>query len=97
MTLLQVKTDKHECQNITAMALYFGTRAYLFSPGEGSCYILKTTIVASFLHLIVYYPNMIYYPKCYSITLAYALYYTTCRKKKKAVTGVPSPRKNCLN
>ena len=42
-TLLQAKTVKHECRNVTAtLQLHFGTRAYLFSPHEGSCYIFST-------------------------------------------------------
>ena len=58
-TLLQAKTGKHECRNVTAT--YFGTHAYLFSPDEGSCYVFSTratffrpeTIFVSFSHLIV--------------------------------------------
>ena len=36
-TLLQAKTGKHECRNVTAimLLLHFGTRAYLFLPDEG--------------------------------------------------------------
>ena len=33
-TLLQLKTGKHECRNVTA--------TYLFSPEEGSCYVFST-------------------------------------------------------
>ena len=50
-----VKTGKHECRNIAAgtLPLYFGTRAYLFSPDEGSCYVTSTRkIVATWLHLM---------------------------------------------
>ena len=36
------------------LLLYFVTRAYLFSPDEGSRYVFRPeTIVASFLHLTV--------------------------------------------
>ena len=38
-TLRQAKTGKHECRTLL---LYFGTRAYLSSPEEGSCYMLST-------------------------------------------------------
>ena len=42
-TLHQAKTGKHECRNVTAtLLLHFGTRAYLFSPDEGSCYVFST-------------------------------------------------------
>ena len=42
-TLLQAKTGKHECRNITGtLLLYFSTRAYLFSPEQGSCYTFLT-------------------------------------------------------
>ena len=59
-TLLQAKTGKHECLNVTTMYIYnvqqiyynihcnvllhFGTRAYLFSPEEGSWYVFSTRI-----------------------------------------------------
>ena len=37
-----------------SLLLHFGTRAYLFSPDEGSCYIFwPKTIVARFLHFMV--------------------------------------------
>ena len=39
-TLCQGKTGKHECRNIT-VTYYFGTRAYLISPEEGSCYVFS--------------------------------------------------------
>ena len=38
-TLLQAITGKHECWKVTAMC---GTRAYLLSTEEGSCYIFST-------------------------------------------------------
>ena len=45
-SLRQAKSDNHECQNLTenvfsTLALYFSTRAYLFSPEEGSCYVFS--------------------------------------------------------
>ena len=39
-TFRQVKTSKHECRN--TIATYFGTRAYLASSDEGSCYVVST-------------------------------------------------------
>ena len=52
-TLRQAETNKHACRNVKAVTfwlscllvfarLHFGTRAYLFSPDEGSCYIFST-------------------------------------------------------
>ena len=41
-TLLQAKTGKYECRNVTMWLLHFTTRAYLFSPDEGSCCIFST-------------------------------------------------------
>ena len=41
-TLLQTKAGKHESRNvINTLLLHFGTRAYLFSPEEGSCYVFS--------------------------------------------------------
>ena len=41
--------------HFVTLLLHFGTRANLFSPDEGSCYIFRPeTIVASFLHLMVF-------------------------------------------
>ena len=42
-------------RNATAtLLLHFGTRAYLFSPDEGSCYVFRPeTMVASFFFLMV--------------------------------------------
>ena len=50
-TLLQAKTGKHECRNVTAT---FGIRAYLFSLTKGRATFLRPeTIVASFMHFMV--------------------------------------------
>ena len=47
--------------NIFRLLLHFGTRAYLFSPDEGSCYSFRPeTIVASFLHSMVLIPKVLF-------------------------------------
>ena len=46
-------------RNVTA-TLHFGTRAYLFSPEEGSCYVFwPERIVTSFLHHMVLLFNVL--------------------------------------
>ena len=41
--------------------LLFGTRAYLFSPEEGSCYVFRPeTIFASFLLSMVLLPKVLF-------------------------------------
>ena len=43
------------------LLLLFGTRAYLFSPEERSCYVFRPeTIVASFLHSMVLIPKVLF-------------------------------------
>ena len=43
------------------LLLHFGTRAYLFSPEEGLCYVFRPeTIVASFLHSMVLLPKVLF-------------------------------------
>ena len=65
-TLLQSKTSKHECRNVTAtLVLHSGTRAYLFSPEEGSCYVFRPeTIIASFFHSMVLLSKVLFNHIC---------------------------------
>ena len=67
MTLRQVKTGKHECRNVIGtLLLHFGTRSYLFSPDERSCYVFSTqnncfySIIkkARFLHFMVLFSKV---------------------------------------
>ena len=42
-TILRLaKTGKHECRNVTATLTAIITRAYLFSPDQGLCYVFST-------------------------------------------------------
>ena len=57
MTLLQAKTSKNECRNITAT--HFGTRAYLFSLEGRVTVFWPETIVVNFLHLMMLFYKVI--------------------------------------
>ena len=88
-TLRQTKTGKHECRTLL---LYFGIRAYMFSPDEVSCYIFSTqnncceflasygiiiqSIIQSLLKTAVCVASLSYIMSCHVMHIMYKMHMT---------------------